>query len=350
MDLVLTPAEVRVLGSLLEKERTVPATYPLSLNALVTACNQTSSRDPLMDLGEEEVEEAIEGLKGHQLVRRILPSHGNRTVKYRHVAPDVFQLDEPQRAVLTVLLLRGPQTPQELRTRTERIHAFADAAAVEEVLTNMAGWGDPLVRLLPRRSGQRDARWTHLLSGEPDLDAAPDPAPGRAASPAPTAPPPPAPEPIHGPLGALAGTWVGAGQGTYPTVQPFGYAEELVVEPLPGKPRLAVRTRTRGADDERGLHAENGFLRLADDGSIEMVVATGSGLAEVLAGVAEVGVDGSLEVVLASESVVGTPSAKEVTATERTYRLAGDVLTYEVAMAAVGLPLTPHLRAELHRT
>ncbi len=347
MDLVLTAAEVRVLGSLLEKERTVPATYPLSLNALITACNQTSSRDPLMDLGEEEVEEALEGLKGHHLVRRILPSHGNRTVKYRHVAPELFQIDEPQRAVLTVLLLRGPQTPQELKTRTERIHAFADAGEVEDVLADMAGWGDPLVRLLPRRSGQRDARWTHLLAGEPDLDA---PVVARAPRPeAPAAPPTPAAEAVHGALGALAGTWIGAGQGSYPTVQGFGYAEELVVEPLPGKPRLAVRTRTRAADDGRGLHAEGGFLRLADDGGVEMVVATASGIVDVLTGVVDVDLDGAVEVVLASEAVVGTPTAKEVTATERSYRVEGDVLTFEMAMAAVGQPLTHHLRAELRR-
>lgn len=172
MELELTPVEARVLGSLLEKERTVPATYPLTMKALLAACNQTSSRDPVMVLAEAEVEAAIETLKAHKLMRKVLPSHGDRSVKYRQVAVEVLTVDEPQRALLTVLLLRGPQTPQELKTRTERLHPFADAAAVEEVLTDMAGWGDPLVRLLPRRPGQRDARWAQLLTGEPDLSAA----------------------------------------------------------------------------------------------------------------------------------------------------------------------------------
>jgi uncharacterized protein YceH (UPF0502 family) len=352
MDIVLTPVEARVLGSLMEKERTVPATYPLTMNALLTACNQTSSRDPLMAVSEDEAEAAIEALKAHRLVRRVLPSHGNRTVKYRHVVPDVLQLDAPQQALLTVLLLRGPQTPQELRTRTERLHPFPDATAVEEVLADMAGWGDPLVRLLPRRPGQRDARWAHLLAGEPDL-AAPDPAPAAAAGPAAAAAPAPVappPEPIHGALGALAGTWVGVGQGRYPTVADFAYAEEVTIEPMPGKPRLSLRTRTRAADDGRGLHAESGFLRLTDDGGVEMVVATGAGIVEVSSGLVEVAPDGTVEVVLASEAVAGAPTAKEVTATERTYRVAGDVLTSTFSMAAVGQPMTPHLTAELRRT
>lgn len=171
MDLELSPIEARVLGSLLEKEVTVPATYPLTMKALVAACNQSSSRDPVMTLSEAEVDAAVDGLKTHKLVRKVLPSHGDRTVKYRQVAVEVLTVDEAQRAVLTILLLRGPQTPQELKARTERLHPFADAAAVEEVLTDLAGWGDPLVRLLPRRSGQRDARWAQVLTGEPDLAA-----------------------------------------------------------------------------------------------------------------------------------------------------------------------------------
>jgi uncharacterized protein YceH (UPF0502 family) len=350
MDIVLTPVEARVLGSLLEKERTVPATYPLTMKALVSACNQTSSRDPLMDLTEADVETAVDVLKAHKLVRKVLPSHGNRSVKYRQVAVEALTVDEPQRAVLTVMLLRGPQTPQELKTRTDRLHAFATPEAVEEVLTDMAGWGDPLVRLLPRRPGQRDARWAHLLSGEPDLSA-PEPAvPLRAAAaPAPpVVPPAPAAEAIHGPLGALAGTWTGPGQGRYPTIEGFSYAERLEVVPMPGKPRLAWRVTTRAADDGRGLHAEAGFLRLTDDGEVELVLATGSGLVEVSTGLVEA--DGeTLELVLSSETVVGTPTAKAVTATERTYRVTGGTLTYEVAMAAVGQPLTPHLTATLTR-
>ncbi|HMJ77753.1 MAG TPA: DUF480 domain-containing protein [Iamia sp.] len=350
MDLVLTPVEARVLGGLLEKERTVPATYPLTMKALVSACNQTSSRDPLMDLSEADVEAAVDVLKAHKLVRKVLPSHGNRSVKYRQVAVETLTVDEPQRAVLTVMLLRGPQTPQELKTRTDRLHAFTDVEAVEEVLTDMARWGDPLVRLLPRRPGQRDARWAHLLSGEPDLSA-PEPArAGRTAAPAaPAAPPPPVADPaVHGPLAALAGTWTGPGQGRYPTIAGFSYAERLEVVPMPGKPRLAWRVTTRAADDGRGLHAESGFVRLTDDGEVELVLAMGSGLVEVSTGLVEA--DGeTLELVLSSDVVAGTPTAKAVTATERTYRIAGGTLTYEVAMAAVGEPLTPHLTATLTR-
>lgn len=356
MDFVLTPVEARVLGSLLEKERTVPATYPLTMKALLSACNQTSSRDPLMQLAEPEVEAAIDALKAHKLVRKVLPSHGDRSVKYRQVAVDELALDDAQRAVLTVLLLRGPQTPQELKTRTERLHGFADAAAVEEVLTDMAGWGDPLVRLLPRRPGQRDARWAHLLSGEPDLST-PTPAPAVAAGSghgAPTAaamaaPPPPAPEPIHGPLGALAGTWTGPGQGRYPTIDGFAYAERLEVVPIPGRPRLSWKVTTKAADDGRPLHGEAGFVRLTDDGEVEMVLATGSGLVEVSTGLVDAD-DGAVEVVLSSDAVVGTPTAKAVTATERTYRVTGDTLTYELSMAAVGQELGPHLTATLTRS
>lgn len=351
MDIVLSAVEARVLGSLLEKERTVPATYPLTMKALISACNQSSSRDPLMELSEAEVEAAVDVLKAHKLVRKVLPSHGNRSVKYRQVAVEALTVDEAQRAVLTVMLLRGPQTPQELRTRTERLHPFADVEAVEEVLTDMAGWGDPLVRLLPRRPGQRDARWAHLLSGEPDLSAsAPAAAPVRSsAAPGPAAtPPPPAPEAVHGALGALAGTWIGPGQGRYPTIEGFSYAERLEIVPIPGKPRLSWRVTTRAADDGRGLHAESGFVRLTDDGGVELVLATGAGLVEVSTGLAEA--DGeTLEVVLASELVAGTPTAKEVTATERAYRVTGDTLAYEVGMAAVGHPLTPHLSATLTR-
>ena len=348
MDIVLTAVEARVLGSLLEKELTVPATYPLTMKALISACNQTSSRDPLMDLSEADVAAAVEALKAHRLVRKVLPSHGNRSVKFRQVAVEVLTVDDAQRAVLTVMLLRGPQTPQELRTRTERLHPFADPEAVEEVLHDMAGWGDPLVRLLPRRPGQRDARWAHLLSGEPDLS---DPAPAAPARPAPpaSAPPAPAAEAVHGPLGALAGTWTGPGQGRYPTIETFGYAERLEIVPIPGKPRLAWRVTTRAADDGRGLHAESGFLRLTEDGEVEMVLALGSGVVEVGTGLVEA--DGeALELVLSSDTVAGTPTAKSVTATERTYRIQGDTLTYEVAMAAVGQPLTPHLTATLTRS
>jgi uncharacterized protein YceH (UPF0502 family) len=317
MDFVLTAAEARVLGCLLEKERTVPATYPLTMKALVSACNQSSSRDPIMELSEGDVDAAVDVLKTHKLVRKVLPSHGDRSVKFRQVAVEALTVDEPQRVVLTVLLLRGPQTPQELKTRTDRLHPFADAAAVEEVLADMAGWGDPLVRLLPRRSGQRDARWAHLLSGEPDLSAhdAPPAAASRsagAASAAPPAPPAPSSEAVHGALGALAGTWVGED------------GARLEVVPVPGAPRLGWRS----AD-------EAGFLRLTADGDVELVLATASGLVEASTGLVEA--DGAaVELVLSSDAVACAPTAGPVAAVERTYRVVGDTLTSEVVVTAGG--------------
>ena len=351
MELVLTPVEARVLGALLEKERTVPATYPLTLNALVAACNQASSRDPVMALSDSEVEAAFDRLRSEKLVRKVLPTTGSRVTKYRQVAQDVLTVDDPQRAVLTVLLLRGPQTPQELKTRTERIHPFADAAEVEATLEDMATWGEPLVRLLPRRPGQRDARWAHLLSGEPaDVEDSPPTRTGRSSTPAAATPAPPEPDPaLHGPLAGLAGTWTGPGEGHYPTIEAFAYHERIQVTPVPGKPILAYVSTTTAADDGRRLHAESGFLRLTGDGGVELTVAAAPGVVEVCSGLVDLEATGPV-VELTSDAVATTPTAKEVTATERTYRVEGDVLTYDISMAAVGEPLTHHLHATLHRT
>lgn len=349
MDLVLSPVEARVLGALLEKERTVPATYPLTMNALVAACNQSSNRDPVMALTEGEVEAAFDRLRSERLVRKVLPTTGSRVTKYRQVAQEVLTVDDGQRAVLTVLLLRGPQTPQELRTRTERLHPFTDAEEVVTTLQDMATWGDPLVRLLPRRSGQRDARWAHLLSGEPaDVgEAAAAPA-ERSVEPAATAPPGPDPV-LHGPLSLLAGTWTGPGEGHYPTIDAFAYHERIQVTPVPGKPILAYVSTTTAADDGRRLHAESGFLRLTGDGGVELTVAAAPGVVEVCSGLVDLEATGPV-VELTSDAVATTPTAKEVTATERTYRVEGDVLTYDISMAAVGEPLTHHLHATLRRT
>ncbi|HXH58225.1 DUF480 domain-containing protein [Iamia sp.] len=347
MDVVLTAVEVRVLGSLLEKERTVPATYPLTMKALVAACNQSSSRDPLMDVSEAEVDAAVEGLKAHKLVRKVLATTGTRATKYRQVAQEALTVDDAQRAVLTVLLLRGPQTPQELRTRAERLHPFGDAEVVRETLVDMAGWGDPLVAELPRRRGQRDTRWAHRLAGEPSEPEVAEPT--SVAPVPPTGPAVPAPDPVlHGELVALVGTWVGPGDGHYPTIAGFSYAEQIEVTPVPGKPLLAYRSVTSAADDGRGLHAESGFFRLTGDGGVELVVAAGPGIVEACAGIVERTATG-VGVELASEAVAGTPSAKVVTATERSYRVEGDVLTYDVSMAAVGHPVAHHLRATLRR-
>ncbi len=167
---ILTAEEQRVLGCLLEKEITVPASYPLTLNALRAACNQTSSRDPQVDYDERTVQDAARALKDKGLARVTWMDYGRRTLKYAHQVDDALPLEPGERAVLTVLLLRGPQAPGELKTRTERLHRFDDRGAVETTLARMAARDVPLVRRLERKSGQQDHRWIHLLS-EPPTDA-----------------------------------------------------------------------------------------------------------------------------------------------------------------------------------
>ncbi|MDI6908479.1 DUF480 domain-containing protein [Nocardioides sp.] len=164
----LDAEEQRVLGSLLEKQRTVPDSYPLTLNALRTACNQSSSRDPVAEYDEQTVEHTAKRLKERGLVRIVWSDKGRRTLKYHQALDEALGLAEDERALLTVLLLRGPQAPGELRTRTDRLHGFADRAAVEVTLSRMAERG--LVRELPRQPGQHDPRWVHLL-GEPTVAA-----------------------------------------------------------------------------------------------------------------------------------------------------------------------------------
>ncbi|WP_316932027.1 DUF480 domain-containing protein [Nocardioides marmotae] len=170
----LTDEEQRVLGALLEKQVTVPASYPMTLSGLRTACNQTSSREPVTAYEEQAVEQVGRRLKDRGLVRIVWSDTGRRTLKYHQVLDDVLGLADDERALLTVLLLRGPQAPGELRTRSERLHAFADRQAAEDTLRRMAGRG--LVEELPRRRGDRDARWRHLLGGteEPVAEAAAD--------------------------------------------------------------------------------------------------------------------------------------------------------------------------------
>jgi uncharacterized protein YceH (UPF0502 family) len=176
LDLDLDAVDQRVLGALLEKQRTVPATYPMTLNALRSACNQTSSRDPVTDYDEPMLQERLKNLKERGLVRIVWADRGPRTLKYHQLLDEKLPLDEAERALLTVLLLRGPQAPGELRTRTERLHAFADRGEVEQVLRRMAAGADPLVHELPRRPGQHDARWVHLL-GPVEDDHVAGPAP-----------------------------------------------------------------------------------------------------------------------------------------------------------------------------
>ena len=163
--------EQRVLGSLLEKQTTVPASYPLSGNALRSACNQTSSREPVTDYDERTVEQTARALKERGLLRIVWSDTGRRTLRYHQVLDERLGLSADERALLTVLLLRGPQAAGELRTRTERLHAFADRAAVEACLDRMRT--RDLVLELPRRPGQHDSRWAHLLGPVPEQAAAP---------------------------------------------------------------------------------------------------------------------------------------------------------------------------------
>jgi uncharacterized protein YceH (UPF0502 family) len=163
----LTDIEVRVLGALLEKEVTTPDNYPLSLNALLAACNQTTSREPIMRLAEDAVIPATVALRRRGLLRQIQPA-GSRVTKYEHLLREEMELGGRELAVLGVLMLRGPQTPGELFARTARLEPFADLADLEGVLEAlMAREPEPLVARLPRRPGQKEVRHAHLLGGEP---------------------------------------------------------------------------------------------------------------------------------------------------------------------------------------
>lgn len=173
----LSPEELRVLGCLLEKQRTTPDQYPLSLNALRLACNQSTNRDPVVDYDEATIRDALHRLERRRLVRF---ASGSRAAKYRHLLEEALPLDEGERAVMTVLMLRGAQTPGELKQRTERMHAFADLAAVHDALASLIE--RELVLCLERRPGQKEERYVQLL-GEGD---APD---GAGAPAAPSAAP-----------------------------------------------------------------------------------------------------------------------------------------------------------------
>jgi len=168
---VLSLLETRVLGVLCEKQHTVPDTYPLSLNALVAGCNQKTSRHPLIEVSEAEVQAAIDSLKGPALV---IESSGGRVTRYAHNMGKVLQLPSQAVALLTVLMLRGPQTAGELRINCERLHKFADISAVEGFLQELAGRPEgAMVAELPRQPGSRENRWAHLLSGVPALEETP---------------------------------------------------------------------------------------------------------------------------------------------------------------------------------
>ncbi len=177
MNLLLNEVECRVLGSLVEKEITTPEYYPLSLNALINACNQKSNREPVMNLDEAVVRQALHTLDGQSLVRSVSASD-SRVTKYEHRLQEAFNFYRHEIAILCALLLRGPQTPGELRVRAERMHAFDDLSAVQSSLQHLMKREPPLVKILPRQPGTKEARYAHLLSGdvveqEGKLDTAP---------------------------------------------------------------------------------------------------------------------------------------------------------------------------------
>jgi len=179
VDIQLNEVEARVLGALMEKEAATPDYYPLSLNALVNACNQKSNRDPVMNLDEDAVTQAIDSLneKGLAGAMRLVDS---RVTKYGHRLQEVFNFDRRETAILCVLLLRGPQTPGELRTRGERLHRFEDLDSVELALNRLIERDPPVVKKLPRQPGTKESRYAHLLSG--DVEAWEPPEPGGAVA------------------------------------------------------------------------------------------------------------------------------------------------------------------------
>lgn len=170
----LDPVEVRVLGALIEKEATTPEYYPLSLNALINACNQKSNREPVVIYDEQTVSRAVNRLREKKFALAIVGS--GRVEKYAQRISETLNLGRRELAVLCTLLLRGPQTLGEIKDRSERIFAFGDLAETETVLEKLAEWpGGSLVAKLPRQSGQKEARYAHLLSGEPAIESAAQP-------------------------------------------------------------------------------------------------------------------------------------------------------------------------------
>jgi hypothetical protein len=174
--IVLSEVEARVLGCLIEKEITTPEYYPLSLNALMHACNQKSNRDPMMSLDEDAVRQALRALNDQMLARSA--SGDSRVAKYEHRLADIFNFTRPEAAIICELLLRGPQTPGELRSRAERMHSFEDLSVVQSTLKHLMEREPPLVKLLPRQTGNKEARYTHLLSGDVEVR---EPAPEKEA-------------------------------------------------------------------------------------------------------------------------------------------------------------------------
>jgi len=185
-DSLLNDVEVRVVGSLAEKQVTTPDYYPLTLNALAHACNQISNREPVVNYDERTVADAVESLRAKNLVY-IFYGAESRVPKYKHMMREVFALSPQELAAMCVLMLRGPQTVGEIRGRTGRLYEFADLPEVEATLEGLARRDEPLVAKLPRQAGRKEARYAQLLSGRPEVEEAGDeqaaPAVARAATP-----------------------------------------------------------------------------------------------------------------------------------------------------------------------
>src|SRR5258707_1120891 len=158
----LDPLEIRILGCLMEKQLATPEYYPLTLNALVTACNQKSNREPVMEVGESDIQRALDRLQDEKLVWKVL---GGRATRWDHNLDLTWHLDRPAKAILALLFLRGAQTPGELRGRSDRLHGFETIDDVESTLQRLGHGDDALLRELPRRSGQKETRWMHRLGG-----------------------------------------------------------------------------------------------------------------------------------------------------------------------------------------
>src|SRR5947209_13649556 len=170
MPTILSDIEVRVLGSLIEKQITTPEYYPLTLNALTLACNQKNNRNPVTAFAESQVEEALDSLREKNLAY-VFHGSTSRVPKFKHVAPEVLHLTRPELAAMCVLMLSGPQTVGEIRTRGSRLYDFSGLEEVEATLHALSTRdSEPLVMKLPRQAGQKEARFAHLLSGEPQIE------------------------------------------------------------------------------------------------------------------------------------------------------------------------------------
>jgi len=179
----ISPEGGRILGCLVEKQLTTPQQYPLTMNALSLACSQATNRDPVMAMDEDAVQRALIELKELHLVRFVLPSHGRSVTRYRQVLDEAYGLDTARVVLLALLLLRGPQTSAELRARTGRMAAIDSVGEVQANLEVLAALPEPLVRLLPRRPGQKEERWQQLVAVEPGPAGTGDPGPAIPTAP-----------------------------------------------------------------------------------------------------------------------------------------------------------------------